>query len=129
MTLSSASQISLDEAGDNSSLTRIDPDGARESIILSPLNVMTIAQSAELFRSRRLSRSVPQGAGYSPVFATPAAQIGIHKDALLENILLTLVAPNGASVTYELSPYLANQLSTSIPNHLLEILSTKPKAQ
>jgi hypothetical protein len=90
---------------------------------------MTLAQSAELFRARILSRSGPQGGEFSPVFATPAVQIGIHNDALLENILLTLIAPNGSSVTYELSPHLANELATPIPDHLLEILSAKTRAQ
>jgi hypothetical protein len=90
---------------------------------------MTLGQSAPLFRQRVLSKFYPSAEGISPVFATVTSQIGIHKDALGENILLTLVAPNGASLIYEIAPALAEELAQRIPVHLAEMRSAKPKAQ
>ncbi len=123
------STISLDEDGDNFVLTRTQPDGTTTSITLSPQNVMTLAQSAPLFRERVLSRIYPLGGGVSPVFATVTAQARVAPDALGEAILLTLIAPNGAGVTFEIAPSLARELAERIPVHLAEMDGPKPKVQ
>src|ERR1700693_40347 len=122
------STISLDEDGDNFILKRTDSDGTTSNIILSPQNVMTFAQSAPLFQERILSRIHPSGGDFSAVFVTPVAQIGLHDDALRENILLTLVAPNGARLVYQLDPSLAQELAVRIPIRLEEMRSRKPTA-
>ncbi len=127
--MSGDSTLSLDEEGDDYVLTRTQPDGTTTNIILSPRDVMTLAQSAPLFRERVLSRLYPPGGGASPVFATVAEQVRVAPDALGEAILLTLIAPNGAGVTFEIPAPLAQELAERIPVRLAEMAGAKPKVQ
>ncbi len=121
--------LSLYDEGEGYSLQRRDANGTTTSISLSPGDVMTLGQSGPLFRQRVQARFYPPGVDYTPVFMTPVVQCGLHLDALNENILLTLISPNGEELKFEIRPTIAEALAQKLPSYLADLKATKPKAQ
>jgi hypothetical protein len=110
--------IILDHASAGFVLRRIDASGTPAEITLSDEDVLSLAQSAQLLRDRILSKLTPEGGAVSAAYSTPVAQIGLAPDVLGENILLTMVAPSGAQVTFSLPPHIAQILAERVPVHL-----------
>ena len=121
--------ISLEEEGETFVLRSTLPEPGGSRVVLSSMDVMTIAQSSHLWRDRVQSKYIPQSATVSGVVATPAQEIEFHWDALHENILLALVAPNGAKVSYELPQALARQLGESLTRNTSAMNVGKGTAQ
>jgi formiminotetrahydrofolate cyclodeaminase len=122
------SQMTLDEEGDEFVLRQTQTDGSVKAVILTPYDVLALAQSAPKFRQRILSKLHP-GDGTDAVFATPVAQIGLHRDALGENILLNLIAHNDQGVVFELPLHLAEETAQRILAHVVGMRAAKPTAQ
>jgi hypothetical protein len=118
--------LTLDPSGDNFILRRTTANGRTVGMTLSDGDVLTLAQSAPVFRDRILSKRNPAGGEYSAVYATPVVQIGLAPDALRENVLLTLVAPSGAQVTFELPPHIVDHLVERLPVHLAKVSGATP---
>lgn len=114
--------LDLIEEGDGFVLSVTDPSGNTTKVALTAEQVLTLAQSAPLFRGRALAKYNRPEAGVSAVYSTPVEEALLNTDLLNEKILLTFVAPNGAQVAYELTPYLANSLVQRLPSRILEIL-------
>jgi hypothetical protein len=121
--------LTLDPQGNDFVLRRTTPDGKTRSLVLSDDDVLSLAQSAPLFRGRILSKRNPEGGTLSAVYATPVVQIGLAPDALGENILLTLIAPSDAEVTFELPPHIVGHLVQRLPAHLARALAAKPSTR
>jgi hypothetical protein len=122
--------LTLAPSGDNFILRRTTANGRTVGMTLSDDDVLTLAQSAPAFRDRILSKRTPAGGKYSAVYATPVVQIGLAPDALGENILLTLVAPSGAQVTFGLPPHIVGHLVEHLPVHLAKAsVATPPTRQ
>lgn len=96
---------------------------------LSDDDVLALAQSAPAFRDRILAKLHPAGGEYSAVYATPVVQIGLAPDALGENILLTMVAPSGAQVTFGLPPHIVGHLVERLPAHLAKVSAATPSTR
>jgi hypothetical protein len=114
--------LDLREEGDGFVLSVTEPNGNTINVPLTAEQVLTLAQSAPLFRARALAKYNRPEAGVSAVYSTPVVEAILNTDLLKERILLTFVAPNGAQVTYELTPHLANNLFQRLPSRILEIL-------
>jgi hypothetical protein len=118
--------LTLDPHDNDFVLRRVDASGASAEIVLSDDDVLSLSQSAQLLRDRILSKRTPVGGTVSAVFATPVVQIGLAPDALEENILLTLVAPSGAQVTFSLPSHIARHLVERLPVHLAKARAASP---
>lgn len=115
--------LDLTEENDGFALSVTDPEGHTTKISLTVEQVLTLAHSAALFQDRILARHSRKEAAVKAVYTTPVTEVVLNTDLLKERILLTLVAPNGAQVVHELTPYLANYLVQCLPGLILEILS------
>lgn len=99
-------EISLEPQGDNF-LLRLKETGSPDiELVLSPQNVLALANTAPSFRQSIMARDYPPGA----VFATPTAQVRAVWDALGESILLELRFRPDGSVIFELDPALGQKL-------------------
>lgn len=99
-------EISLEPQGENF-LLRLKETGAPDiELVLSPQNVLALANTAPSFRQSIMARDYPPGA----VFATPVAQVRAVWDALGENVLMELRFRPDGSVIFELNPALGQRL-------------------
>ncbi len=130
-TMSAAASVGLDlvEEGDGFALLVTDASGKTTRVTLTPDQLMTLAQSAPLVQARILAKRSRTEAGVEAVYSTPVEETILNTDLLNERILLTMVAPNGARVVYEMTAYLANQLVQRLPDRILELLSAKMPKQ
>jgi hypothetical protein len=125
----STSTLTLDPDGDDFVLRRVDESGALSEMKLSDDDVLTLGQSSPNLRQRILAKRTPQSGVVSPVFATNVVQVGLAPDTLSEDILLTLVAPDGSQVTFALPPHIARHLSERLPHHASLVESAKMPRQ
>ena len=121
--------LDLKEDGNNFILSVTDVAGTKTEIKLTPEQVLTLSQSAPVFRERILSRYKPSVAGTDVVLATAVAQIGLNEDSLAQDILLTFVAKNGARLTYALPMHIAEHLSERLPLRVAEMKKKNPTKQ
>jgi hypothetical protein len=111
-------EISREPQGENF-LLRLKETGSHDiELVLSPQNVLALANTAPSFRQSIMARDYPPGA----VFATPVAQLRAVWDALGENVLLELRFRPDGSVIFELDPALGQRL----PEDLRELDVDKP---
>jgi hypothetical protein len=117
--------LSLDETKTGYVLRKTDASGSVSELHLSDDDVLTLGQSSPNFRQKILAKRTPASGGVTPVFATNVVQIGLAPDTLGEDILLTLVAPNGSQTTFALPPHIAQHLSERLPTHLASLSESK----
>ena len=99
-------EVSLEPQGENF-LLRLKETGTPDiELVLSPQNVLALANTAPSFRQSIMARDYPPGA----VLATPVAQLRAVWDALGENVLLELRFRPDGSVIFELNQALAQRL-------------------
>jgi hypothetical protein len=118
--------LALDPDGDDFVLRRDNPDGTVSELRLSADDVLTLSQSAPLFRERILARRNPATGGVEAVLVTPVAQFRATPDSLGVDILLTLAFANGAQLTYSLSPRVASLLAKHLAEELVKMSAAKP---
>ena len=123
------SNLALDPSGDDFVLRRTNPSGKIESLLLSDADVLRLAQSAPLFRERILAKHNPTGAGAVAIYATPVVQVGLAPSSLGENVILTMVAPSGAQVSFDLPPNIVEILMNRLPAHLALAVAAKPTSR
>ena len=95
---------------------------------LSDEDVLTLGQSSPGLRHKILSKYSRGSAGVTAVFASKVAQVGLAPDTLSEDVLLTLVAPNGVPTTYSLTPEIARILIDRLP-HFVSLIETAKMAK
>ena len=100
-------------------------------VALTPEQLVTISQSANVIRERAISKLLPSGSRATAIASTPVEGVGLNYEALGEDILLTLVAVNGGHQTFSLSPQKAGDLADKLYNWLRQLpearSSTKTK--
>ena len=121
------SGLDLIEDGGDFRLSVTDETGNTTSVRLTPHQVLTLAQSAPSFRERILAPHNPSGGAVQAVVATPVVQIGLNQDSLGEEILLTLIAPNGARATYAIPLHIAEHLVERLPVRVAELKKSRTR--
>lgn len=124
-----SSSLSLDPSGDGFILRRTTGDGKTESLSLSDIDVLSLAQSAPVFRERILAKRNPAGGSVAATYATPVVQVGLAPSSLGENVILTMVAPSGAQVSFEIPPNVVEILVNRLPAHLALALAANPTSR
>ena len=123
------SGLDLKEDGDDFLLCVTDLAGTTTETKLTADQVPILSQSAPVFRERILARYKPSAGGTDVVLATPVVQIGLNEDSLGEEILLTLVAPNSARLTYALPMHIAEHLAERLPIRVADLRKKNPTKQ
>jgi hypothetical protein len=118
-----AQTLHLDASGDNFVLRKLSDDGSEQQMILTPDEVLTLAQSAPLFQERILAMRAPKAGTATAVLTTEVARIALALETLGENILMTLFAPSGGHVTFSLARALAKNLAQRLPEYVSELES------
>lgn len=65
--------------------------------------------------------------GRGPIVTHPVAQVRLLTDAVQENVILTLAAPSGEQMTFELPPHVAKYIADEIPGLLREMGARNPQ--
>jgi hypothetical protein len=121
--------IKLDPNGSNYILTRRDDKGSGSAITLSPLEVLTLAQSAQALQLDILRRHDPRGENYLAVVATDVAQIELNPESLGQAILMTLIAPTGSRLTFAVPEQIVALLVERLPTYLAGMRAKKMTRQ
>jgi hypothetical protein len=93
----------------------------KSKVRLTEDQVLTLAQSSSALRGDILLRRNPATAGIDAVLVTPVARIGLSEDAIGQNLLLTLAAPNGGRLTFQLSVPIAELLMLTLGAELADL--------
>ena len=117
--------ISLEPRGEIYAIVRVSPGGKTDELLLSPNNVLTLAQSAQLLWGRILSKRPRIGA--PRVFQTPVVQVRLDTDAHVTEIHLTMISQNGAEATFSLPLNVAKPLAERLPARIAEIENQERK--
>jgi hypothetical protein len=123
------SSLDLQEKDGGYLVTKRGDSGREESIWLSEDDVLTLSQSAAGLRQSILAKRSPESGGVAAVFATIVAQFSVVPDTLSQDVLLTLVGPNGAQTIFAIPPEVAPLLADRLPKVVAEIASAKPTRQ
>jgi len=117
--------LALDEDGDDYLLRKTDENGTASQMRLSGDDVLTLSQSSARLRQSILAKRTPASGGVTPVFATNVVQVVVAPDTLGEDILLSLVAPDGSQTVFALPPHIARLLVERLPAHLTALGDVK----
>jgi hypothetical protein len=120
-------ELDLQERGDDFALIRTDSEGHRSEMLLAELDVISLAQSAQLMMDRIVARRSRPGADARPM--TPIVQIVLNTDLHKTAIHLLMIASNGMKVGFELPPEVARPLAERLPVRLAEIEQSRPTKQ
>jgi hypothetical protein len=96
-------------------------------IRLSADQLLTLAQSAPLFRERVLSQRHRAPGNVDAVVATPVVQIGLNTDALDQDILLTMIGSNWAGQTFAIPAHIAQHLVERLPDWIAKLKVDRTK--
>ena len=117
------------EDGDDFLLCVTGRDGQITRVRLTEEQVMTLSQSAPVFRDRIALRRSPAGKDVSAVVVTPVSHIGIQPDSLGTAILLTLQSSTRGRLTFAIDPRGAQLILEKLPGELEKIVSGNPTKQ
>jgi hypothetical protein len=106
--------LSLTEIDDGFLLRRTSTEVPALEFILSVDELFTLRETIALWTDRILSQR--QGVtGLRAVVTHPVAQVRLDADALQQNVLLTVAAPSGEQMTFQMPRQVAHHLVTEIP--------------
>ncbi len=94
-------------------LSRTTSDGV-QSMPLSNMEVMTLAQSAVSLQAGVLARLQPSGTGATAVITATLEKFRVTTDSLEESVLLEMRTPNGGQVIYTIVPTIAQMLAQEL---------------
>jgi hypothetical protein len=117
--------LNLEEKDDGYVITRTDKGGHQTNLWLSEDDILTLSQSAAGLRQSILAKRNPATGGVEAVFATVVSQFSVLPDTLSQDVLLTLVGPNGAQTIFAIPPEVAPLLAERLPKVVAEIASAK----
>jgi hypothetical protein len=121
--------LDLKEDGDDFILVVRSADGTESQVRLTERQMMTLVQSAPVFRDKIVSRRSPGGNDVSAVVVTPVTHVGIQPDSLKELVLLTLQSSTRGRLTFGLPPNISRLIVEHLPGILREIEEDKPTKQ
>jgi hypothetical protein len=127
--MDATADLDLVEDGDDFILMATAANGAVDRLRLTEDQMMTLAQSAPLWRDRIVLRRSPEAAGTEAVVVTPVSHVGIQADSIKESVLLTFQSSTRGRLTFALPPVIAHLILEHLPNSLREIETDKPTRQ
>jgi hypothetical protein len=125
--------LSLDKAGDHFSLRRQRRDGTRASMLLTPAELLTLAELAPSLRQQALAIMYPSQdtSSAEAIMAMDVFDFQLQLEALETKLLLMMrVGTTGNNtVVYALSRDLADRLAREIPEILPSMRKNPPTQQ
>jgi hypothetical protein len=123
--MSDSAGLHIEEDGEDFILSVTNKDKTVSKIRLTEQQMMTLSQSAPLYRDRIALRRSPEGADVSTVVVTLVTHIGIQPDSLKETVLLTLQSSTRGRLTFGLPPQIVRLMLEHLPKSLEEIEGAK----
>jgi len=117
-------KLSLDPHGKDFVLKRTSESGETVEIILSAMDVLTLAQSAQRLKDHILAQQ--SRSGVSMGVHMPVAQVSLNTDIHVHEILLGLIDGNGAEQRFALPLEVAKPLAERLPVRIAEIEAVIP---
>ena len=121
-----SSGLSLDPDGDGFILSRTGDDGVTARIALSAADILALTRSALALRETSLAKRQPASGDVEAVLATPVEKIALHREMLGDNLLLTLLSPDGNRLAFALPSALAAELAERLAGALAEQAAALP---
>lgn len=121
-----SSGLSLDPDGDGFILSRTGDDGVTASIALSAADILALTRSAIALREASLAERQPAHGDVEAILATPVEKIAVHREMLGDNLLLSLVSPDGNRLAFALPSALAAELAERLAGALAEQAAALP---
>ncbi|WP_159726639.1 hypothetical protein [Methylosinus sp. Ce-a6] len=121
-----SSGLSLDPDGDGFILSRTGDDGVTARIALSAADILALTRSALALRETSLAQRQPASGDVEAVLATPVEKIALHREMLGDNLLLTLLSPDGNRLAFALPSALAAELAERLAGALAEQAAALP---
>jgi hypothetical protein len=119
------SGLDLTEDDDDFVLSVTGRDHTITRVRLTEDQMMTLCQSAPLYRDKIVLRRSPEGADISAVVVTPVSHLGIQPDSLKESVLLTLQSSTRGRLTFGLPPDIVRLMLEHLPKSLEEVEGAK----
>jgi hypothetical protein len=107
-------KLDLQPTDDGYILIRTTADGLTQSMLLSNLEVMELAQSATSLRAGILARLQPSGTGAIMVVTAVLEKFRADMDSLEESVLLEMRTPNGGQIIYTIVPTTARLIAQEL---------------
>jgi hypothetical protein len=123
--MSDTAGLDLVEDGDDFILSVTDKNNAISKVRLTEQQMMTLSQSAPLYRDKIALRRSPEGADISAAVVTPVTHVGIQPDSLKESVLLTLQSSTRGRLHFGLTPDIVRLMLKHLPKSLEEIEGAK----
>lgn len=105
-----SSGLNLDPIGEDFILSRKGDDGVTAKIVLTAADILELTRSALALREKGLAERQPASGEVEAVLATPVESIALHREMLGDNLLLTLVSPDGNRLAFALPSAVAGDL-------------------
>lgn len=121
-----SSGLSLDPDGDGFILSRTGDDDVTARIALSAADILALARSALALREKSLAERQPANGDVEAILATPVEKITVHREMLGDNLLLSLVSPDGNRLAFALPSALAAELAERLAGALAEQAAALP---
>jgi hypothetical protein len=119
--------LDIEEDQDDFILSATDESGRVSKMRLTEDQMLTLCQSAPLFRDKIVLRRSPEAADVSAVVVTPVSHIGLEPDSLKESVLLTLQSSTRGRLTFAIAPYGVQLLLEHLPKCLEELAKKQTK--
>jgi hypothetical protein len=116
--------LTIDEEDGSFVLRHQAVDGKESKLVLAEQDVINLGASALGLTKAVLSRRIPKSEGVNAMFAAPVAQFSVGPDSLGEDILLTLVTPNGIQTSFAISPSTGRLLREQLDKSIADIESS-----
>jgi hypothetical protein len=107
-------KLDIQPTDDGYVLLRTTADGITQSMSLSNLEVMELAQSATSLQAGVLARLQPSGTGAAAVVTAILEKFRVTTDSLEESVLLEVRSPNGSQVIYTIVPMTARLIAQEL---------------
>jgi len=119
-----ASGLILDPDGDDFILSRTGDDGVTARIALTAADILDLTRSALALREKGLAERQAASGEVEAVLATPVENVALHREMLGDNLLLTLVSPEGNRLAFALP----SALAADLVERLTGVLATQAAA-
>lgn len=122
-------RLELDSDGDGFLLSRTDAAGVTVKIPLSAEDILSLPRAALTLRERSLAERQSASGETEAVLATPVMQVGVNREILGDNVLLTMVAADGTRLAFALPSALAADVAERISGLLQGSAASQPVRQ
>lgn len=121
--------LNLDPDGDGFILSRRGDDGVTARIALSASDILALTRSALARREKNLAARQPASGDVEAILATPVESVALHREINGDNLLLTLVSPDGNRLAFAFTAALAAELAERLSGALEAQAAALPPPQ